>query len=747
MDVTREQALLYHRLVARTRALCQTLEGNRARVEGPMLTGLGAEGLSVGAALALAEAGVLKDSVLSGDQRSQYGFSVVKNEALPGAHDHIYEIFKNYALASTSASEGEDGNIHWGCPEHGILNFASSDMGRMMSVLLGMAEEMRRVEWPDISDPKKRPVAIGTFGEGALNQGCIAECMNWLAASNCRLTDEEYALHEKFMDETGKELRVLRGAPVIFMVNRNQFAIYTDPREEHGRSNIADRALGYGNMRGVYVRGWDVFDVAEKVSEAIRNAQMLIPTLLDVETFRLTGHNADQIKRKPGVFNEGEILGLDPEKFKWAWQNRDPLKFCREVMVARGLALETELLLVEAEETKRAQELFEQAFKEPSPTLDNRAKKTMLVSHVWESATPPDQSKGSVKRYKEAFVETLAELLRSDPRMTVFGEDLHLGGVLGETAGRKGYLLAKEFGEVRVHTMPISEEAGTGAAAGMALKGGRPWVFYQFAPFWADSYPVWRSVISTNWWQKKMKFGFVAVYPFGVVHSGGSGEYHEACVEGPLYGMDGVALLFPTDAYDVAGMVRSAHEYPGPTALFLQIAAFGDSQFSAHVPDEPYLIPFGQARVRRAGKDISVLVYGAAAVKAAENEAEFLSREGISLEVVDIRSLRPLDVEALKRSAQKTGRVVIMHEARESDGAGMAIKHELDKAGVTSVIRTPQLAYLLAAGNNPVPTKKTFLWNRLPFEQYVLTEADNFGEGTIFRSSKLARLAREIMRY
>ena len=747
MDVTKEKALLYHRLIARTRALCQTLEGNRPRIEGPVLTGLGAEALSVGATIALLEAGVLKDSILGGDQRTQYGFALGKNEAFPIGHDHMYEIFKNYALAAATTSQGEDGNIHWGCLEHRILPFACSDMGRMMTILVGMSEELRRREWPGISDPAKRPVAIGAFGEGAMNQGCIHEALNWLAAANCRLTDVEMLEHEKFMDDIGRSLKVLRGAPVIFMVNRNQFAIYTGPREEHGRSNIAERALGYGNMKGVYVRGWDVFDVVEKVGEAVRNAQELIPTLMDVETFRLTGHNADQIKRKPGVFNEGEILGLAPEKFKWAWENRDPLKFCREVLVLRGLADEKELKAVEEEELKSAQEFFDRAFTEPSPTLDDRAKKTMLVPHVWPEANPASDQKGQVKRYKEAFVDGLAGLLRTDERVTIFGEDLHLGGVLGETAGRKGYLLAKEFGEVRVHTMPISEEAGVGSAAGRALMGGKPWVFFQFAPFWADSYPVWRAAISTNWFQKKMRYGFVAVAPFGVVHSGGSGEYHEATIESSFYAMDGVVILFPTDAYDVVGLVNAANDYEGPVLMCLQTCAFGDSQFSAFVPDERYVVPFGQAKIRRGGKDISVIAYGAAAVRAAENEAEFLSREGIDLEVVDIRSLRPLDLATLVTSAKKTGRVVIMHEARESDGCGMAIKHELDKGGATLKARTPQSSYILAAENNPCPTRKEFLWKRLPFEQYVLAAEDNFGEGTILRSTKLARLARELMRY
>lgn len=751
MRISKESALLCHKLLAHTRALNAILELRRSRIEGPVLTGLGAEGISVGVGMALWESGILDTSVLLGDQRTQYGFGVTKNEAFPDGHDHAYEILKNYALAATSTSQGEDGNIHWGCLEHGILPFASSDMGRMVPVLTGMIEEIRRVQWPAIVDPAKRPVGVGTFGEGALNQGCIAETFDWVAASNCKLNNEELECYQKFMDEVGKNLRVLRGAPAIYIINRNQFSIYTGAREEHGRSTLALRALGYGDMRGVSAKGWDVFDVIEKMREAVREAQGLRATLLDAETFRLTGHNADQIERDPellkrGILNQGKILGLDPGEFQRAWEFYDPLKNCRESLLAWGFATRGELEEIERHETQEIETLFDQAFREPESTFEEREKKSLYIAHAWTLPVVRENASSDKKmRYNEALVWELANELRSDPRVTVFGEDIHLGGVLGETRGRGGYLLAEEFGEARVHSTPIAEEAITSVAAGRALAGGKPKFFYQFAPFWGDSFPAWRSVIAPNWWQKKMKFDFVGITPFGVVHDGGSGEYHESCIEGYFALMDGIVLLFPADAYDVVGMLRAAHEYPGPVMVFLQTYAFGKSEFSATVPAEPYLVPFGQAHVRREGNDVSVFAYGAAAVRAAENEAEFLSRDGISVEVIDIRCLWPLDTATLMRSAEKTGRVIIMHEAKEKEGCGMMIKHELDKTGVTRFVKTGQAAYILAAENNPSPTKKSFLWARLPFEKYVVRKEDTFGEGTILRSGKLARLAKNLV--
>lgn len=744
----KETALTCHHMLARARALNTVLELKRQRIEGPVLTGLGAEAVSIGVGMALISRGILKESLLQGDQRTQYGHAIIKNLAFPGAHDHLYEILKNYALVETSASQGEDGNIHWGCLEHGILHFANSDMGRMMPVLLGMAEEMRRSYWGSIQDSHKRPVAIGSFGEGAMNQGCIHESMNWAAASNCKLTDDEMRQHDKWLDTIGRELRVLRGAPMIFVVNSNQFSIYTDAREEHGRSNIAARAYGYGDMRGETIKGWDVFEVIERTAEAISHAQQLRSTLLNMETYRLTGHNAVQISRNPKSprIDEGVIRGLPPEEFKRAWQLYDPLKNCRTSVVAWGYAEEKALCAIEQEEMQRTEDLFERAFtQEPEATLECREKKTLLIPHVFSSTPSPTQGRTRVMSYNEAFLEAMREFLRNNPRVTAFGEDIHLGGVLGETRGKADYLLSEEFGQVRVHTTPISEEAITSVAAGRSLYGGQAWAFYQFAPFWADAYAAWRSVIASNFFQKGLRFDMKGIFPFGVVHDGGSSEYHESCVEGPLFSMGGITIVSPTDAYDMMGIMRAAHEYPGPVAILLQIYGFGDSQFSAEVPEEPYVIPFGSARIRRAGNDVSVLAYGAASVIAACNEAEFLSRAGIDVEVVDVRSLVPLDIETLAQSARKTKRIIIMHEAPWYQGCGVYIKEQLDDALVNEYIKTRRFTYPMYAKGNSVPTKKKFLWSRLPFEQYVVRKEDQFGDPrTILRSSKLADLAREL---
>lgn len=743
----KETALLCHRLLARTRALHTVLELKGDRIEGPVLTGLGAEAIGIGVGMALLRRGILEESLLHGDQRTQYGFGVVKNQAFPDAHDHAYEILKNYALVQTSASQGEDGNIHWGCLDHGVLYFATSDMGRMTPVLLGMTEEMRRVRWPQIKDARQRPVGICAFGEGAMNQGCIAESMNWVAASNCRLNDDEMAMHEKWLDIIGHELWVLRGAPMIFIINNNQFSIYTDSREEHGRSQIAARAYGYGDMRGRTVKGWDVFDVMEHASEAISDAQQLRSTLLNIETYRLTGHSRAMIGRKAGRIDEGEIRGVAPEDFKRAWEIFDPLKHCRASLAMWGYANRDELVTIEQEEKTHMEELFERAFtQEPEPTLEHRHTKTLVIPHTFSlPLQTPEQSPRKFMRYNEAFIEVMRELLRKDSRITMFGEDIHLGGVLGETKGRGDYLLAEEFGQVRVHSTPISEEVITSVAAGRGLYGGQAWAFYQFAPFWADAYASWRSVIAPNFWQKGMTFNMKGIFPFGVVHDGSSGEYHESCVESPLLSMGGIVMLFPTDAYDMLGLMRAAHEYPGPVAIFLQIHAFGQSHFGAEVPEKPYIIPFGSARIRRTGSDVSVFVYGAAAVMAACNEAEFLSRVGVDVEVIDIRCLEPLDIETLAASARKTGRVIIMHEADWRHGCGIHIKHWLDEAFVNEYIKTRMFVHLLCAHDNPIPTKNKFLWDRLPFEQYMVKKEDNMETlGMILRSHKLAKLAREL---
>ncbi len=766
--LSKKKALTVYRMMAKTRALFEVLILHRQEIFGTFLSGLGHEAIAAGAALALHEKGIFVASPMNGDHRTIWGLATALDElAKSDDHNHAYEIMKNFLQKATSLDRGRDGNIHWGCLTCRLLPWMCSDMGRPFPVLVGMADEIARTdEWRNLP-AEKRPVGLAMFGEGADQQGCVSEANSWIAASNCVRSKEELASYEPFLDKLAKETGVLRGSPIIEIVVCNQRSIYTDPADEHGNSDLAKRALGYGNMVGVDVDGDDVEAVYQVVTEAIGRAQNLQATRIIAHTYRRTGHNEDQIQRDAKKVKEarnafengdwdyepdwssGKIIDIDPDEFKAHWET-EPLKVYREKLIKSGIATKKELSSITRAARQEMWELYREASSEPDVTIESNKENSSVVPPHPEWSMPleaPEHVSSSKKiKYQDAYIEVVRELLASDERVTFFGQDVRTGGVLVQT--RK---LAEDFGPRRFFNAPIVEEAIHSNAAGRALVGGRPIIEgQQFAPFFSDAFPSIFAVVSQNYYQKQMKFSLTNIALSGVVFSGGSGPYHETWIEAFLHHMRGITIVAPANAYDLFGLLRAAHEYDGPVVVLLQIAAASDPQFASKIPEEPYLIPFGKAQVKRAGADFTVIVYGAACVHAALNEAEALKEEGIDVEVIDLRTVWPPDLETLRESIKKTGRFTIMHEDWRDGGVGQTIKASLIEGGesILPYVRTPNIE-IVASDGFPL-IARVLAWDNLPYEIQEVDEKDEKGRPKkvkIHRSSKLARVIREAMKY
>ncbi len=763
----REKALVLYRMMARTRALFEVMILHRQEIFGTFLSGLGMEAIAAGAAFALYDKGILLESPKHGDHRTMWGFVTALCELGKEVdHVHSFELMKNFMQKQTSLGRGRDGNVHWGCLACNLLPWMCSDMGRPYPVLVGMAEELaRKKEWRELP-PAKRPVGIAMFGEGADQQGCVSETNSWIAASNCVRSDEELKKYEKFLDDLSRTTKVLRGSPVIHVVVCNQRSIYTDPADEHGNSDLAKRALGYGNMVGIDVDGDDAEAVYRVVTEAIERAQNLQSTRIIAHTYRRTGHNEDQIQRDVQKLNEareaftsgdwdfepdwtdGKIIDVDPDEFKAQWQ-REPLRVYRARLLQGGTVGKEDLASIMRNARKEMWELYQKAKLEPDVTVrSNEENLSLLPPHPsWGLPLEVSPTASSRKlKYQDAYIEVVGELLREDERATFFGQDVRTGGVLFPTRR-----LAEDFGPLRIFNAPIVEEAIHSVACGRALAGGRPIIEgQQFATFFSDAFPSILTVVSQNWYQKKMKFSLINILPSGVVRSGGSGPYHETWVEAYLHHMLGITIVAPADAYDLLGLMRAAHEYDGPVAMILQIAAATDPQFESRIPEERYVIPLGKAKVKREGKDFTVVVYGAACVRAALNEAEHLSEEGISVEVVDLRTVWPPDWETIRASVKKTGRFTIMHEDWKDGGIGQTIKAGLleGRESVLPYIKTPTIE-VVAAKRFP-PIARVLVWDNLPYEIEEADEKDEKGRPVktrIHRSSRLASVIRDAMEY
>lgn len=269
----------------------------------------------------------------------------------------------------------------------------------------------------------------------------------------------------------------------------------------------------------------------------------------------------------------------------------------------------------------------------------------------------------AVMTYLEAVRETLRQEMRRDPRIIIYGEDVGVrGGVFRVTEG-----LLAEFGEERVMDSPLAEAGIVGTAIGAAVGGLRPIPEIQFADF---IFPAINQIV-----QEAARIRYRSNGAFGVPlvirapYGGGvhGALYHSQSVEAFFAHVPGLKVVMPATPYDVKGLLASSIEDEDPVLFFEHKAAY--RSIRGEVPEDRYLIPLGQAEVKRAGTDVSIITYGMT-VNFALTAAAALEKEGISAEVLDLRTLRPLDVEAILATARKTGKVLVVHEDNLTGGFG-----------------------------------------------------------------------------
>ncbi len=268
--------------------------------------------------------------------------------------------------------------------------------------------------------------------------------------------------------------------------------------------------------------------------------------------------------------------------------------------------------------------------------------------------------------YLEAIRSAMMEEMERDENVFVLGEDIGKGGVLNATKGMRD-----KFGELRVLDTPLAESAIVGVSIGAALVGMRPVAEMQFADF---IFPATNQIVneaarlryrSNNDWHCPI----VIRAPYGA--TGGGGLYHSQCPESAFFGTPGLKIVAPSTAYDAKGLLKAAIRDDDPVLFFEHKKCY--LSVSDEVPADDYIVPIGEAAVRREGEDITVIAYGIAVHHAVRAAYELEAEEGITTHVLDLRSLYPLDKEAICEAAAKTGKVLIFHEDNKTGGIGAEV--------------------------------------------------------------------------
>ncbi|HEV8142522.1 MAG TPA: dehydrogenase E1 component subunit alpha/beta [Methylomirabilota bacterium] len=465
-------------------------------------------------------------------------------------------------------------------------------------------------------------VVIAFFGDGGANQGTVHESMN---------------------------LAAVWKLPIIFLCENNQYALSTASKRTTAGESIAARAKAYG-FPGVQVNGNEVVTVYEVARDAVARARAGDgPTLIEAVTYRWGGHSMRA--------NLPEYRTKDEEQ---AWVDRDPIAFFKSVLVEEKHATPTRLKELEESVEIELDRAVEFAKQSAEPTVE-LMESSVYAPHVEVSTPEPPPGTREITM-GEALNEALHGEMERDDRVFVMGEDVGLiGGIFQVTKG-----LRDRFGEDRVRDTPISEPSFVGAGVGAAIAGMRPIVEIQIWDFIAMT----MDQIVNQAAKFRFMLGGKPTVPLVIRGPQGGGirlaAQHSQSLEAWFIHIPGLVVIAPSNPYDAKGLLAAAIREDNPVIFLEHKALYATKGF---VPPDRYLLPIGKAAVKREGTDVTIVATQAMVARALAS-AEDLAKDGVSAEVIDPRTLMPLDEETILASVRKTHRFVIVHEAVKRGGFG-----------------------------------------------------------------------------
>ena len=467
-------------------------------------------------------------------------------------------------------------------------------------------------------------------GEGATSEGEFFEALNWAA-------------REKL--------------PVLFVIQNNGYAISV-PQATQTASEIHRIAEGFGmpafNLDGT--RFQPMYEVLPRVIERMR--QDGGPALVEARVVRLDPHSSSDDQKK---YRRAEELA--------AIEERDPIRQIEEYLTERGWLDSARIEEMRAQIKGEVDRAAEEADTHPAPSG------TDLLSHIYARdplSVSPQVAPGYLSNQEITLIDAINHGLREEmernPKIVMWGEDIAdpKGGVFGVTRG-----LTTAF-PGRVTNSPLAEASIVGIAGGIAIAGYKPIVEVQFGDYLWPAFMQMRDEIATVRWRSYGAWSCPAVVRVAVGGYIKGGPWHSACIESFFAHIPGWRVVFPSCAEDAKGLIKSAARADDPVLFLEHKGLYRRPQAKTQEPDAEYLVPFGRGRIRREGQDLTVVTWGST-VYAALDAARQLESQGHSLEVIDLRSIAPLDEEIIYNSVRKTSRILIAHEDSLSMGFGAEI--------------------------------------------------------------------------
>lgn len=541
-------------------------------------------------------------------------------------------ILNGISKATDGASGGRHMSNHFAKPEINIYN-VSSCTGNHTQHAVGLARAVRTYG--------KDAVVFSSQGESSVSEGYVYEAIN------------------------GASLERL---PVVFVFQDNGYGISVPKSDQTANEHVCDNFRGFPNLLIVKCDGRDPVDSMRALGEAVAYARSgRGAAIVQADCVRIGSHsNSDRHE-----------LYRSPEELAEA-KAKDPLPRFRQFCLEHGVA-EAELAEVERQNLEEYNRASDAALAAPDP--DPASIYEHLTPEPWVSPDFPDglhAEDGPAETLLHAINGTLKEEFRHNPDTYIWGQDVanrEKGGIFNVTKG-----MQQEFGRRRVFNGPIAEDFITGTALGFTKFDPKIRVVVEGAEFADYFWPAAEQLIelSHEGWRscgKQVPNVTIRLASGGYI---GGGLYHSQNIEGFLTTIPGIRVVVPSFADDAAGLLRTCIRSGGVNLFLEPKFLYNAAQAKAHVP-EGFAVPFGKARIRREGTDLTVVAYGTP-VHFALEAAHKLQAEGRSVEVIDLRSLNPLDTETIFASVKKTHRAIVVHEDKVFGGFGGEVAAQIADA-------------------------------------------------------------------
>ncbi len=524
----------------------------------------------------------------------------------------LHKLFKQWQGSQDGYSKGRERSFHFGTKEHHICGMISH-LGPQLAVADGVALAYKL--------QKQNKVSLTFTGDGGTSEGDFHEALNTAAVWDL---------------------------PVIFIIENNGYGLSTPVREQYRCAQLADRAQGYG-MESVVIDGNNVLTVYDTVKgvreHCIKNQK---PYLIECMTFRMRGHE------------EASGTKYVPKELFETWEQKDPIKNYEQWLLKENIISADEVEAIRNDQKQAIEEELKMGFDSKPIVVDTKAElKDVYAERTSAIVAPPPTPATRELRMIDAIKEGLHQSMQQHANLILMGQDIaEYGGAFKITEG-----FVQAFGKERVRNTPLCESAIVGAALGLSLEGFKSMMEMQFADFVTVGF----NQIINNLAKIHYRWGQNADVVIRMPTGGGvgAGPFHSQSNEAWFVHTPGLKVVYPSTPKDAKGLLIAAINDPNPIMYFEHKALY--RSVSGAVPEAYYEIEIGKARQVQTGDDLSIITYGAG-VHWAEDYA--MEHTHISIDILDLRSLLPLDYEAIAASVKRTGKVLLLHEDTLVGGLG-----------------------------------------------------------------------------